>query len=71
MQTKRHIFEIKQEMNATGWSCITPDKFDELDFFTQQFIMDSIDDSDNFDPINHDIVLGSGHMFWINEDREF
>jgi len=71
MQTQKHIFEIKQEMNAKGWSCITADKFDELDFFTQQFIMDSIDDSENFDPINHDIVLGSGHMFWTNEDREF
>lgn len=71
MKTQKHIFEIKQEMNAEGWSCITPEKFDELDFFTKQFIMNAVDDSDNFDPIEHDIVLGNGHMFWTNEDREF
>ena len=70
MQTKKHIFEIKQEIAQQGWSHITPDQFDELDFFTKQFIMEVIDDSANFEPTFHDIVLGNGHIYWVDTEIE-
>ena len=71
MQLKKHIFEIKKEMNAKGWSNITADEFYKLDFFTKQYILETIEDRENFDPSFHDIVLGNGHMFWTNEEGEF
>ena len=71
MQLKKHIFEIKAEMNATGWSCITAEQFDELDFFTKQFVMDTVENKEDFDTFNSDIVLGNGCMFCTNEEAEF
>lgn len=71
MQTKKHIFEIKEQMKATGWSCITPAEYQELDYFTQQWIADTVEDKDNFDPTTYDVVLGNGYMFWANEEEEF
>ena len=70
MQTQKHIFEIKQLMNGWGWSCITAEEFAELDFFTKQYIMDTIEDSQDYDTEMHDIALGNGHMFWIDPEIE-
>lgn len=71
MQTKKHIFEIKKMMNdPAGWSNITADEFYELDFFTKQYILETIEDRENFDPSFHDITLGCGHMFWVNTEEE-
>lgn len=70
MTTKKHIFEIKEMYNDRGWSNITPDEFQELDFFTKQYILDNIDDKENFDPSFHDIVLGAGRMFWVDAEEE-
>ena len=69
MQKQRHIFEIKEEMNARGWSCITPVDYQELDYFTQQWIADRV--GEGFDHIAHDVVLGNGEMFYTNEEAEF
>jgi len=71
METKKHIFEIKEMMNdTTGWSNITPDEFYKLDFFTKEYILDTIEDRENFDPSFHDITLGGGHMFWVDVEKE-
>ena len=71
MKTKKHIFEVKQLMNdKAGWSCITAEEFAELDFFTKQYILDTIDDVENFDPLLHDITLGVGYMFWFDPEIE-
>lgn len=61
---EKHIFEIKQMMNDKGWSNITPDEFNELDFFTRAYVLENIEDPDCFNPIVHDVVLGCGEMFW-------
>ena len=70
MQTKKHIFEIKQMKEGWGWSNITAEEFAELDFFTKQYIMDTIEDSENFEPDFYDITLGNGHMFWVDPEIE-
>jgi hypothetical protein len=70
MKTKKHIFEVKQLMNGWGWSCITAEEFAELDFFTKQYIMSTIDDSENFKPEFYDIELGNGSMFWFDPEIE-
>lgn len=73
MQLKRHIFEIKQEMNAEGWSHISNDEYRGLDYFTQEFIKDTLlkEDGEGFQPSLHSITMGNGTMFFVDEQREF
>lgn len=61
---EKHIFEIREEMKMRGWSRITPEEFSELDYFTQEFIKDTVEDPDGYNSEEHDIIYGCDVMFW-------
>lgn len=72
MNTNNHIFEIKRLMNGQGWSHITNQEYNSLDYFTQEWIKDTlaVEDGEGFDSHVHSITLGNSTMYFVDEQEE-